>query len=125
MGFESYAGQAIFGLAVHITHIPRANQQQLDAFFGINGNVTLFGGSRGRAFEISGCLYGQDIPTLLAGEAYLLSFADGIARTLTDPIGRIFYNVIFDGSYQPSADGPKWNSLGVILPYKCVFLGLT
>lgn len=125
MGFESYGGATIFGLAVHITHIPKANATQLDAFFGVNGNVTLFGGSRGRVFEISGVLYGVDEASLLAAEATLLSYADGIARTLIDPIGRVFANVIFDGTYQPSADGPKWNSNYVVLPYRAAFHGLT
>ena len=128
MGYESYGGVPVFGLAVHIQHVPRANAQQVDAFFGVNGNVTLYGGSRGRVFEISGVLWGEDIPSLIAAEANLLSYADGIARTLIDPIGRSFPNVIFQGEYQPSPEGPKpTDSLtgGYILPYRAVFHGLT
>jgi hypothetical protein len=125
MGVESYGGVDIFGAAVHIQHIPRANAQQVDSFFGTNGNVTLFGGTRGRTFEVTGVLIGKDIPTLLAAEATLLSFADGIARTLVDPIGRTFPYVIFQGEYLPSPEGPKWTNAGVCLPYRAVFHGLT
>ncbi|SRR5579883_76008 len=125
MGYESYGGVPVFGLAVHIQHIPRANSQQIDAFFGVDGNVTLYGGSRGRVFEITGCLFGADIPSLIAAESTLLSYADGKARTLVDPIGRSFPNVIFQGEYQPSPGGPKCTDSGVILPYRAVFHGLT
>jgi hypothetical protein len=124
MGYESYGGVPLFGLAVHIQHIPKANAQQVDMFFGVDGSVALFGGTRGRMFEVTGVLAGKDIPSLLAAEALLLSYADGIARTLVDPIGRTFPNVIFQGEYTPSPEGPKYTDSGVILPYRAVFRGL-
>jgi hypothetical protein len=125
MGVESYGGAPIFGAAVRIQHIPHPNVQQVDSFFGSNGNVTLFGGSRGRTLEVTGVLVGRDLPSLLAAEAVLLSYADGIARTLVDPLGRTFPSVIFQGEYLPSPEGPKWTDTGVCLPYRAVFHGLT
>jgi hypothetical protein len=125
VGIESFGGVDIFGAAVHIQHIPRANAHQVDSFFGVDGNVTLFGGTRGRIFEVTGVLVGADIPGLLAAEALLLSYADGIARTLVDPIGRTFPNVYFQGEYVPSSEGPMWTDRGVCIPYRAVFYGLT
>ncbi len=87
--------------------------------------MTLFAGTRGRTFEVTGLLIGKDIPSLLAAEANLLSYADGIVRILVDPIGRIFPDVIFQGEYLPSPEGPKWTDSGVCLPYRAVFYGLT
>lgn len=125
MGIESFGGVDIFGAAVHIQNIPRSNAHQVNSFFGVNGNVTLFGGTRGRVFEVTGVLIGSDIPDLLAAEALLLSYADGIARTLVDPVGRTFPNVYFRGEYLPSPEGPKWTDRGVCLPYHALFHGLT
>ncbi len=125
MGYESYGGADIFGVAVHIQHIPRATANQISSFFGVNGAVSLFGGSRGRVFEVTGVLVAPDIPTLIAYEQLLLSYGDGIARTLIDPIGRVFYNVYFQGEYVPYAEGNKWTDQYTILPYRAVFYGLT
>ena len=121
----TFANLPIFGTACRVVHLPQANAQQVDAFFGVTGNVTLFGGGRGRVFEISGVLAGYDPPTLMALEALLLSYADGIARTFTDTQGRSWPNVIFHGEYQPSPDGPKITDTGWILPFRCVLHGLT
>jgi hypothetical protein len=121
-----FGGLAIFGTACKSVHIPRANQQQLDAFFGVNGNVTLYGGSRGRIHEITGVLLGVDLSEVLAAEATLLSYADGIARDYTDTQGRTFANTIFHGEYQPSPDGPRpAGDQGWCLPFRCVLHGLT
>ncbi len=125
MGFESYDGAQIFGAAVRIVHLPQANAQQIDSFMGVNGSVALFGGSRGRTFEITGVFVASDLSGVLAAEALLLSYADGIARTLIDPIGRSFPNVIFEGQYSPNPEGTKPTDFGYCLPFRCVFRGLT
>ena len=125
MGLESYGGVAIFGAAVHIEHIPAANAVQQDTFFGANGKVQLSGGTRGRHFEITGVLEGTSIEGLLTAEALLLSYADGVGRTLVDPIGREFPNVVFNGEYVPSPQGNLYTDRGVCLPYRAVFHGLT
>ena len=125
VGIESFGGVDIFGAAVHIQHIPRANAQQVNSFFGVNGNVTLFGDMRGRIFEITGVLVGANMPYLLASEALLLSFADGIARTLVDPIGANVPERLLPGGVRASPEGPKCTDQGDCLPYRAVFYGLT
>jgi hypothetical protein len=125
MGYESFGGVDIFGAAVHIQHVPRAGAQQTASFFGQDGTLMNWGGTRGRVFEVNGVLLGADIPSLLAAESLLLSYGDGVARILIDPIGRQFPNVYFAGEYVPSPEGPKWTDQGVCLPYRAVFYGLT
>ena len=128
----SYGGALIFGAAVSIRHVPNANAQQVDQFFGVTGTVTLFGGGRGRVFLVQGVLValedGTDLQTisdLNALESVFLSYADGIARTLIDTRGRIWTNVIFKGEFQPDPMGPKPTDFGWCIPYRAVFHGLT
>lgn len=127
-----FGGADIFGVAVHIQHLPNANAHQIDAFFGVSGNLTLFGGGRGRVFAIEGCLFypysGSDDATIAglnAAEGQFMSFADGIARDLFDTRGRLWFNVIFKGEFAPSPEGPKWSDLGIFLQYKAIFHGLS
>jgi hypothetical protein len=119
-------GSPVFGLATNVLHTPHANAQQINQFFGINGSQTLFGGTRGRTFMISGVLIGATIADINSAETQLLSFADGLAHTLVDNRGREFDNVIFRGEYSPFAAGPRpLAGGGYCLPYKAVFEGLT
>jgi hypothetical protein len=119
-------GNPIFGDAVCVQHTPHPNSQQINEFFGINGQQTLFGGTRGRTFVISGVLSAPDIPTLNAVEATLLSYADGLTHTLVDNRGRSWFNVIFAGVYVPSSQGPcPVAGGGWCLPYRLVMTGLT
>ena len=121
-----FGGLPIFGTSCRSVHVPRPNAQQVDSFFGINGNVTLYGGSRGRIHEIAGVLLAGDLPSLLQAEATLLTYADGIARTYTDTQGRSWPNTIFHGEYQPSPEGPRPAAdQGWCLPFRCVLHGLT
>jgi hypothetical protein len=122
---SSYAGAFIFGAAVSVVQIPKSNAQQINNFFGISGSITLYGGGRGRLFLISGVLVADDLADLNSAEALLLSYADGIARTLIDTRGRTWLNVIFRGEFRPDAGGPKPTDNGWCLPYKAVFHGLT
>ena len=121
----SYGGSFVFGSAVSIVHIPNSNAQQLNHFFGVSGSVTLYGGGRGRVFLVSGVLTADDLADLNAAEALLVSYADGIARTLVDTRGRAWANVIFRGEFRTAAGGPKATDTGCCLPYKAVFHGLT
>jgi hypothetical protein len=120
----SYNGAPIFGLVTSMQHVPNATAQQIDAFFGVSGNLALFGGARGRVFLIAGTLHEFDIPTLNADEAIIMSFADGIARTLVDTRGRAWSNVIFKGEYTPDPGGPHPTGGGWCVSYHCVFQGL-
>ncbi len=119
-------GNSIFGLAVNVVHNPHPNAQQINHFFGIDGQQTLFGGTRGRRFVISGVLSAPTLPTLNSVEATLLSYADGLTHTLVDNRGRIWPNVIFRGEYNPSPTGPRaLAGGGWCLPYRLVMDGLT
>jgi hypothetical protein len=119
-------GNAIFGNAVTVIHNPHPNAQQINQYFGIDGQQTLFGGTRGRAFVISGVLSAPNIATLNAVEATLLSYADGLTHTLVDNRGRVWPNVIFRGEYTPSSIGPRpLAGGGWCLPYRLMMEGLT
>jgi hypothetical protein len=118
-------GADVFGTACHVIHSPVPVATQMDAFFGISGVVSLWGGSRGRTFQVDGVLVGEDLFTVIAAEGVLLSYADGIARTFTDTQGRSWPNVIFEGEYQPSPEGPRPTDFGWCLPYRCTLRGLS
>lgn len=119
-------GSAVFGLSTKVIMNPNAVAHQESQFFGVNGQQTLFGGSRGRMFMISGVLVANDYPGIAAAEANLLSFADGNAHTLIDNWGRSWPNVVFKAEYQPFDQGPRpLAGGGLCLPYRAVFYGLT
>ncbi len=119
-------GNSIFGTAVSVVHNPHPNAQQINHFFGMDGQQTLFGGTRGRTFIISGVLSAASLPALNSVEATLLSYADGLTHTLVDNRGRTWPNVIFRGEYSPSPTGPRpLAGGGWCLPYRLVMEGLT
>jgi hypothetical protein len=119
-------GNPIFGDAVNVVQNPHPNAQQINHYFGIDGQQTLFGGTRGRTFIISGVLWASSISALNAIEATLLSYADGLTHTLVDNRGRSWPNVIFRGEYAPSPMGPSpLAGGGWCLPYRLVMEGLT
>lgn len=123
----TYDGNSIFGLAVRCQMIPKASASQVNAFFGVSGVQSVYGGGRGRMFMISGLLVGEDHPAVDAAEATLLSYDDGIARVLVDTCGRTWSNVVFTGDYQPDPMGrrPLVDGSGWGLPYRATFRGNT
>jgi hypothetical protein len=130
----TYGGVPIFGLAVKIEMIPNQAAQQSEAFFGVPGMLSVFGGSRGRTFQISGVLYDENLALLNQDENLFTpgvsgSMADGIARPLFDTRGRTWANVVYLGQFQPDPMGPRpgaWNGdSGWVLPYRAVFHGLS
>jgi hypothetical protein len=121
----TYDGANIFGAAIQFQHIVNPNAQQVNTFFGISGTQTLFGGGRGRLFLIKGVLTTTTIQALNAAETTFQNYADGVARTLVDPRGRTWPNVIFRGEFVPDSHGPYPTAEGWALPYKAVFHGLT
>ncbi len=121
----SFGGSYIFGTACHVAHIPNPIAQQKDGFFGVTGLNSLYGGGRGRSFLVAGVLVGPDVATVIAAEGILLSYADGITRTFVDTQGRVWPNVIFEGEYQASPEGPMSTDFGWCLPYHCVLHGLS
>jgi hypothetical protein len=118
-------GSNIFGAAVQFQHLAHPNAQQINTFFGVSGSQSLYGGGRGRMFLIKGILIGSAIQDLNTAEAQFQSYADGVARTLVDPRGRSWPNVIFRGEFIPDSRGPYAIATGWALPYKAVFHGLT
>ena len=121
----SYGGEPIFGLVTSMQATMNPTAQQLDAFFGVSGNLALFGGTRGRVFLIAGAFEESDIPTLNEDEAAIRSFANGIARTLVDTRGQTWSNVIFEGQYTPDPMGPRPTGGGWCCSYHMVMRGLT
>jgi hypothetical protein len=120
-------GNSVFGIAVQSRHQPNLNAAQLNAFFGLTGNQSLFGGGRGRGFLISGLLSSDSPGDCVAAESLLLSYADGLARAFTDPLGITWSNVCFYGEYQRTGN-PQYLIVpgqGWVMPYKCVLIGLT
>ncbi|MFO0892149.1 MAG: hypothetical protein U0790_23800 [Isosphaeraceae bacterium] len=121
----TYDGSHIFGSAVQFQHMPQPSAQQVNAFFGVSGTQTLYGGSRGRQFLIRGVLIAESIVKLNEAEAAFQRYADGVARTLVDPRGRAWPNVQFRGEFYPDPRGPFSTPGGWALPYRAVFHGLT
>ena len=130
----TFGGVPIFGTAVHIEQVPAQAAQQVEAFFGVPGLLSVFGGTRGRTFQVQGVLFDVDLPTLNADEDVFTpgvsgSMADGIARDLFDTRGRTWSNVVYLGQFQPDPMGPRpgvWpGGGGWILPYRAVFHGLS
>lgn len=117
-------GDPAFGAAVNVQHVPHPNAQQINEFFGLNGQQTLFGGSRGRTFLVSGVLTAVDVATLNAVEANLLSYADGLPHVLVDNRGRSWANIVFRGEYQPNP-GLLFADGAVGISYKLTLIGLT
>ncbi len=118
-------GNNIFGVAVHVSQSPHPLALQMNEYFGLNGKQTLYGGSRGRVFHVSGVLTAPDLPTLNAFEAELLSFADGLPHTLIDNRGRTWTNVVFPGDFSASPLGPRLLAGGGwCLPYRLTLEGL-
>lgn len=101
----TFNGNAIFGQAVSIIHVPNAQALQMNAFFGLQGVTTLFGGTRGRIFLVRGVLVAEDIPTLNAYEAVIDSYNDGNAYVLSDTRGRSWSNVQYRGEFKPDQRG--------------------
>jgi hypothetical protein len=119
-----YGGDAIFGRSVTIAMEQAPSAVQLDAFFGLSGVASLYGGGRGRAFLIEGVLVGSDAADLAAARALFLSYDDGIARDLTDTWGVTWPQVVFR-QFQPQGRVMQLAVAGggLALPYRAVFEG--
>lgn len=106
-------GANVFGYVIGSTWIPNADAAQVNAFFGVNGTLSLYGGSRGSVILIDAIFLatGFDEPTaaaaVMAAEANLFTFADGLGHTYADPMGRVFDNVLFRRKYQADPAGIK------------------
>jgi hypothetical protein len=121
----TFNGDQIFGLAVRMAHVPSATDQQITSFFGQGGQLSMFGGNRGRTFMVVGVFVADDVPGLNAAEGFFTSYADGFAYELVDTRGRSWPQVQFRGELQVSEAGPRpMPGGGWAIPYKAVFHGL-
>lgn len=119
-------GQPVFGAAVRIAHTPYQNAHQIVAFPGINGNLGVFMGTRGRTFNVEGVFYGETAYDCIAAEAVMRSFADGALHVLIDTYDRVWPRVFFRGQIENGLGGPKPGSQGYwYWPYKLVLEGLS
>jgi hypothetical protein len=119
-------GNLVLGTATTIQMSTIPNAQQMTQYFGVDGQQTIFGGTRGRTFRISGVLYGVNLLTINAVETALLNYADGNTHVLIDDRGRVWPNVVFFGEYTPFPQGPRQQADGsFLLPYTAVMHGLS
>jgi hypothetical protein len=118
----TYGGSAIFGLSVKCAMSKNPSAEQINAFFGVHGTQSLFGGTRGRVFMIEGVLFGTTSGNLSAAELVLLSYEDGIGRVLVDSYGRAWPSVVFRGEYSPQGRILR-DFRGFYQEYKAIFHG--
>lgn len=116
-------GSGVLGTAAHSVHVPNPTETQVNTFFGVNGEVTLFGGTRGRTFEVDGVFTATTLAGIFAAEAALLSFADGNNHTYTDTQGRVWTGVQFRNEYTPDPIGPHPTGTGWCMAFRCVLRG--
>lgn len=118
-------GALIFGLVTECQMITAPAARKISAFFGQDGLLSQYGGSRGRTFLITGVLEDVDIDSLNADEGAILAYQGPSTNTFTDTRGNSWPNVVFDGQFVPDPMGPKPTDTGWCLAYKMVLRGLS
>lgn len=118
----TYEGVDIFGVAVKMRHTLNPTAEQINAFFGLSGQQSLWGGQRGRLFEVDGVFVGASLLELNTAEALFLSYIDGIVGILVDTRGRTWPNVLVK-TLQPGERILR-DARGFYLPYKALLVGL-
>lgn len=83
---------------------PAPDAEQRNDFFGVTGTQALYGGGRGRVFEVNGYLIGDSRDAVVAAKRALLSYADGVARDFFDG-DDTWPMVKFNGEFRPSPGG--------------------
>jgi hypothetical protein len=94
-------GEPVFGLVIECIPTPIPCARQITEFFGQNGRLAVFGGTRGWKFTIKGRFEESDISTINADFAAIEGFAGPQTHTFVDTAGNTYQNVIFDGSIVP------------------------
>lgn len=108
----SLDGIPVFGLVTKCTATAKPVARQRTAFFGQNGELSLYGGSRGYHFMIEGVFQEDDIGTIQDDFGSLLSFVGPATHTYIDSRGNQWFNVIFDGNLTPDPAGPHITDVG-------------
>lgn len=96
----SYNGSAIFGNAVEMESPINPTADQMNAFFGVSGLESLYGGQRGRVTLAKGLLVGDSLSGLVSNIQLFESYYDGIARVLVTTDGVAYNNVKLE-SFSP------------------------
>jgi hypothetical protein len=99
-------GNPIFGTAVRFDVHPNAAAIQRDAYPGLNGQVSQFLGTRGGRIRVTGEMIDVDIPSVNNDLQVIVSYNDGVARTLVDCEGNAYFNVIMAVPPHPKAAVP-------------------
>lgn len=115
----TYNGVNIFGYSVKVRMDVNPSASQVNEFFGVSGQQSLYGGARGRVFLVEGLLAGPDVPSLSSLVGTILSYDDGIGRVFSHPVYGDWPSVVFR-RFQP---GDRI-LFGYALPYKAQFDGL-
>lgn len=112
------------GRSVQVDMIPNPDEFQLTSFFGVSGVYSLWGGGRGRIFNVRAVAAGTDESELFALRAVLLSYADGIGRVFAErEVPAVLWpDVVFTGIFRWSGNSGSGHG-GVCRPYEAVFAG--
>jgi hypothetical protein len=122
---STYGGAAVFGSAVSVEMTPAPSDAQEFSYFGVTGLSRLWGGGRGRRFTVRGVLTGATPADVAAARDLLLSYDDGIARTLYDSVEDVSWPaVVFTGGFRWSASYGANSGFGWARAYEAEFLGL-
>jgi hypothetical protein len=125
----SLDGSPVFGSAVQIQETPADIAVQLNTYFGVDGQQSLFGGQRGRSFSVRGIFLASSPLQVEQLKQQLLSFSDGLTHTLIDTFGNEWVNVVVTGPFswqglmRPMATHGTQLEFG--RPYTLQMLGLT
>lgn len=128
MFIPTWDGNAMFGEAVKMVEIPNAAAYQAAAFFGAEGVLSTYAGTRGRIFQVEGLFTGTSPSDVIAIRYAWNAYIGAPGTTLVDTMGIAWYPVIFRGEIQVEAGGPKPAATAGggswALPYKLVLQGL-
>ncbi len=119
------------GIATKVAHAPNPGAASISSFFGIHGVQFMYGGSRGRTFQIES-LWVDTTPAAIVADEYLLeNFADGNTHIFVDTTGTSWFNVVYLNEYQRASDHymaiqlptdpPTW---GWCMPFRMILHGL-
>lgn len=120
----SFGSVFIFGTAVQMTTAVNPTADQTNAYFGISGVESLFGGTRGRVTLVKGLLYGADVAAFAGAKALFESYYDGVARVLVDTLGVAWSNVKLD-SFVPTGKVKQAPDGTVFQQYDAKFLHMS
>jgi hypothetical protein len=97
----------MFGECVKMVEIPNAAAYQAAAFFGNEGVLSTYAGTRGRIFQVEGLFTGLTPGDVVSVRYAWNGYIGAPGAVLVDTMGIAWYPVIFKGEIQVEAGGPK------------------